>query len=450
MAEDNNEPGDIVLCPSCQKIWPKGTKFCTQCGTWIDTGQVMEPRKSEQPEPPGPRPSAPPSQGASPPGIRPSGVPAQGPSPPGITPTPPAMGVGPAGGVLSQGPSPPETPPSEPAQPSGDAGRSAGDARVEPTATPTGAEKKYKFKTEPVREERLPSSPAFVPKREPKKHKGSTARQVIVVIIALLLIAYATISLAFKPLHRFLVGTFFETIGWSRTAVKFFEKGAKDDSSWAEKSQRAMNKIGKEVFIRHIELQYASSWTASSTIRIRPPAGEVGEFESEIEYKAPGDVRELITGAARGGRMLNDTRYVYELAGARLSAGFEQYADVMRDRVGFGPDTLFEASGKDEVIEVFFDELETELSSVSGSGDETIYEFIIRIDGDSKLDEKLQLLSGPFFPWSVVIGRYDKEVERVELDIRAKDGFLSRIGYYTESGTVSISQEFEDFEPGED
>ncbi len=453
MAEGNNEAGDIVLCPSCQKIWPKGTKFCTQCGTWIETGEVMEP-KGGQPAPTASQPGDVPSQGPSPPGIRPTGVPSQGPSPPGISPTLPGAGASPPGGVPTQGPTPPgATPPQglPPGYGPGGATRSAGDATVEPGVAPQGeGGRKYKFKTELAREERLPTSPVFVPKREAKKRAGTKPGQVVLVIIALLAITYAVISLAFKPLHRFLVGTLFQTIGKSELAIKYYEKGAVGDSTWADKSQQAMNKIGEKIFARHIELQYGSSWMANSTISITPPTGKHGEFESKIKYEAPGTAQEQITGAATGGRILNGQRYAFSLAGARLTLTFEQYAGLMRGLVGFGPDTLFDASGKDKVVEAFFDKLEIELSSVSGSGDEAVYEFVIRINGDSADDDELQALSGPFFPWSAVLRMYGKGVGRVDLDIRAKDGFLERLEYRDESDTAVVIQEFKDFEPSGD
>jgi len=457
MAEGNSEAGDIVLCPSCQKIWPKGTKFCTQCGTWIETGEVMEPKRSQSGA------GAVPAQGLSPPGIGPSGVPSQGPSPPGIAPTPttsvpgqgpspPGISPTPPGGVPSQGPTPPGVMPTQGPPPGygpGEATRSAGDAMIEPGVPPQGeGGRKYRFKAEPAREERLPTSPVFVPKRERKKSRGAKPGQVVLVIIALLAIAYAVISLAFKPLHRFMVGTLCQALGKSELAIKYYERAAGGDSTWAEKSQQAMNKIGRKVLARHIELQYTSSWTASSTISIVPPRGKSGHFESKIVYEAPGKAREQITGDAAGGRILTSQRYALSLAGVNLSLSFEQYAGAMRKVLGFGPDALFEASGTDKVLDAFFDTLGTKLMSVSGSGDEAFYTFVISIDGDSTHDEELQLLSGPLFPWSAIVQRYSKGVSKVYLDIQAKDGFLKRIEYNDESGTPIVIQKFEDFKPG--
>jgi hypothetical protein len=436
MVEENGVTGDIVICPTCQKIWPHDTKFCTQCGTWIQSGKVMDPTGGGPgpskigPSPPGigPRPG---KVGPSPPGIGPQQPPI-GPAPPGIGRQQPPIGPAPSG----IGPQPGMTP----GQPTGAPGAAfEGAPEAEPAA------KKYAFRVEPHREEHVPSGPVFIPKRETRRKSAFGARQVVIVIVCVLAIGYAVISMAFKPLHGFLLGKAFETIGKPEAAIKQYQKAAHTDTPWAAQAEKAMTKLSKKVFARHIELQYDSSWTAKSRIMIvvsnRP---QPYTFESTIDYTAPGRVTEQITGSGvNTTRIIDGEKYVYSFGRARISMNHDQYAQVMNRLVGFGPDTLFEASGKQKVLDAFFDTLETKLESTAGSGDETYYQFAIPIDGDAERAQKVSMLAGPFFPLAAIV---QGGVGKIVLRVRANDGFLEQIEYYDTAGGLPVTQSFESFE----
>jgi len=437
MPEENSEAGDIVTCPTCGKIWPKDTKFCTQCGTWIRSGKVMETAADEAA--PGAGPSQP-SIGSSPPGIGPK-QPAVGPSPPGIGPKQPAVG-----------PSPPGIGPVEPRP-------SEGPIPTAPVAQPAGPQgeeppkKKYTLKIEPRREEHLPQSPAFVPQRTPRKKQAAVKpRQVVVVILCLLAIAYAVISLAFKPLKGYINGSFFHLIKQEGAAVRSHQAVTKRyaASPWAERSASALKRIGKGVLGRHLELQYYSNWTANSTI-VRTSGGRETTFASSIAYKAPGFVVEDITlnGRLSGKRLRNDTVFIQQVGRSRIQLDASSYARTMRDQVGFGPDDLFAKAGKTKVLDVLVDDLDLRLDELIKDEDEgQVYVFSLALAGDQSRARKLAVLSGPFFAWMDVLSLL--EVSKITYHIRAKDGFLLKREYADPSGTLAIVQTYNDFEPGAD
>ncbi len=446
MVDENSETGDIITCPTCKRIWPKGTKFCTQCGTWIESGEVVEPTPGEPPSAAGPTQ---PSVGPSPPGIGP-GQPSVGPSPPGIGPTQPSVGPSPPGISPTQpsvGPSPPGTGPTQP-------GATPEQVPTAPVAPAEGAQegeppkKKYALKIEPHREEHLPEGPVFLPKRETKKKKAITPGQVVLIVLCVLAIAYAVISMAFKPLHGYLLGMFFETIGKSETAVEHYKKAAGGDSAWAESAAKAMTRIGKRVFAKHLELQYYNNWTANSKISLSA-AGRQIEFASTIAYKAPGFVVEDITrdGRPAGKRLINNTLFAQRFGGLRQQITADQYARWMSNLVELNPDKLFKESGKADVLKAFFDDLQMQLKRVN-KNDETVYVFSSALDGDRKRAEKFSILSGPFFPWSSAATR--TEIAKITYSIRAEDGFLVKTEYADSRGTRVVVQTFSDFEPGAD
>jgi len=418
MAEENGEVGDIVTCPTCQKIWPRSTKFCTQCGTWIESGQVLD--ESSKPTPPtGPRPGSP-GIGSAPPGItpiRPSGVPAQ----------PAASQTG--------GHMPPVVPPALPQE----------------GAPP---KKKYSFKVEPRREEHLPQGPAFIPVREEKKKARSKPGQVLLIIVCILAIGFAVLNLAFKPLKGYLFGMVLEQIGKTEAAIKQYQTVTfRHGGTWADKSRTAMTRIGRDLFTKHIELQHYENWTADSEISIsqinqRGRAGGRVTLKSTIACRDDGFVVEDIT--LQNGQLYGKRLRTSSVFGQRLDgAWFGLKADQMNALVGFGPDALFEHSGKQKLIDMLFDDLGMRLQRIDQHDeDETLYEFLLRFDDDQEKLKKFKMLTGPFVSWSDAPKL--TQTKEVGYSIRAKDGFLTEIQYRDTNGATIVVQTFSNFTPGAD
>ncbi len=447
----NGESGDIVTCPTCQKIWPKDTKFCTQCGTWIHSGQVME------------SPTVPTAPVARP------GQPVQGPSPPGIAPT--RTGASPTAGAPGPGSAPPTAPGIGPPPPGFAAvQRSALDSGgiAPPPGQPGEAQegeppkKKYALKIEPPREERIPEGRVFIPQREPKKKQARIKlSQIPIIIICLLALAYAVTSIAFKPLHHYVLGQFFETIGKPNQALKRYQKVTTTyrGSSWADRSAKAMTRIGRKKFVEHLELQYYNNWTAESKITITPGGERPGmtadqiQLESIIAYKAPGLVVEEImldNGNAYGKKLINNALYGLKLGGRTqkfMSAA--EYDQDMNSLLKFGPDTLFNESGKNKVLEAFFDDLELRLHDVQNDEElGRLYVYSLSIGGDTGRAGKFSMLAGPFVAWFGAPGV--PATSEIRYHIRAEDGFLHRVEYMDASGVSAVVETFSEFEPGVD
>ena len=422
MPEEKGDTGDIVVCPTCQKIWPKETKFCTQCGTWIQSGKVLEhPAGQSSPAASPSRPSI----GSSPPGIAPV-RPSIGPSPPGIAPTAPPAAEGPA----------PTTTPDQPEAPQ----------EGEPP------KKKYAFKIEPPREERIPQGPAFIPVRTPKKKARTKPSHVILIVICLLAIAYGVISIVSKPLKGYIHASFFQLIRKEAAAVKAY-KGVENrapGSPWAKRATNALNRITKRVLGKHLDLQYYKNWTATSTIVLNT-SGQETQLSSTIAYKAPGFVSETVTrqGSPHGRRLINETAYLQSIGYSRAVLRVERYAQAMEERIGFGPNTLFKESGKDKVINVFLDELQLRLKEVAKDENGGIaYVFSIPLSDETERLRKLAVFSGPFIAWANALSV--SEVSEAKYFIRPKDGFLLKIEYLKPDGSTFVVQTFADFKADAD
>jgi hypothetical protein len=445
MPEENEGSGDIVVCPTCQKIWPKGTKFCTQCGTWIESGEVMEPG-------PRPTPGGQPTVGPSPPGIGPK-RPAVGPAPPGIgpaqpTPTPPSGGFGqrrlgsapPSAGFTLPGAGPQAGGPGS-TPPGGAAG--PGDVPVAPVAAPEDipaeepAKKKYSFRVEPQRQEHIPTSATFVPKREEKKKKKSPVLQTLIVIVCLLAIAFAVISMAFKPLYHCILGTASDLIGKEDSAVKFYERASSKGSTYAK---NALTKLGKKAFAKHLELQYYKDWSAESTITLKRANTET-VYQSTISYTAPGKVTETITqnGSPKADHNINENGYSQRI-GSTVQLSAEQYAAQMQSSIGMSPTSLFSKDGKDDVTKVLFDDLGMRLLTIQDQGDGKAYVFEVDLEGNPDRVRQLGMLQGPFVPWASVATW--TQIGRVQYNIRVSDGFLLDASYYATDGQLAVQQTF--------
>jgi hypothetical protein len=458
MPEEDDAAGDLITCPTCMKIWPKGTKFCTQCGTWIETGQVLEPKAPPSTQPP--KPAQPPI-GFGPPGIGPAGT-GQGATPsqpsrfrPSTVPSAPPSGAQPqmGSGIGAGGPEPPP-PGGIPGQPPpAHLAGAPGMAGAEGAPGAEAPKKKYSLMIEPPREERVPGGPMFIPKREERKKKGVGIRQVIIVIICLLAIAYAVISMAFKPLHGFLMGKAFELVGKPELAIKYYRKAANSDGMWAEPATKAMTRIARGVFKRHLETQFYGNWTAKTKITIQGRTGPA-QLESEIAYKAPGFVSEKLriagSGDFRWRRLLNDQMYGLAFGSTpaeRLTAA--EYGNRVEQLTGLSTSALFDKANANKVIGVLFDDLGMKLEHVIGEGDNKRYQFAIDVAGNEERLRKFEAIMTPLFPWGEWRLRSGlRDITRIQLVMLEKQGIIEQVVYFDANGGVVADQSFEDFQAG--
>ena len=311
------------------------------------------------------------------------------------------------------------------------------------------------LKREPPREEYVPSGPLFLPKRETKKKTIKLGR-VLIIVLCLLGVAYALISLAFDPLDNYLLGKLCEAIGKDSTAIKHYQRVAAADCPWAAGAAHGMTRLGKRVFAKHLELHYYRNWTAKSTIAFMP-ADRSGQptsllpLESQIAYKAPGMVAEQITqnGKQTGQHIVNEAHAFLSLSRHwSRSQSAAEYSASMQQVLGFGPDKLFDESGREDVIEAFFEDLGLRFEGVwDDEKGVTICEFAIKVEGNRELIRKLELLSGPFYPWiTLSTARMIPKVTKVTYNIRAKDGFLDALHLTYADNTLLVGQFLSDFQ----
>jgi hypothetical protein len=419
MAEQNGEPGDMVTCPTCGKIWPKGTRFCTLCGTWIQSGKVIDAATLPPPPPGGPGRTG---IGSSPPGIAPVhaglGTPQSGfdATPPGIGgPAQPGPGEEPPQG-LGEGPPPP---------------------------------KKYAFKIEPPRQEHVPQGRMFIPEHAPKKKSGIKPTQIPIVIICLLVLAYVVVSVAFKPMHNYLLGLFFDKINRTESAIKHYQKVTTTywSTSWAKPASKALARIGRHVFAAHLERQYYTSWTATSKITLTASDKPI-ELASTLAFK-PGFFAEEITQGGRpvGKHLLNGTFFVQYLGSPRQGVSADAYAQQMQQLVGFRPDKLFAESGKQETLDAFFDKLELRFNGIEDDDlAGKVYVFSVTFSTDGNRRQQFGMLSSPFFDWCGAA--HAQQIASVKCAIRVEDGFLARAEFMNSDGTTVVQQTFADFQTG--
>ena len=452
MPEEYGEVGDLVTCPSCGKIWPKGTKFCTLCGTWIETGQVLEPTR---PIAQAPKPSQP-DIGSGPPGIGPT-EPLPGDVPPqsprfrlGTVPSPPPGGFLPQFGLGPDAVAPGAPPGGMPGQPP--AAPVAGAGAVPEAEQP---KKKYTLVLEPRKEGHVPQGPMFIPKREERRRKKAGIKQVLIVLICLLAIGYAVISMAFKPLHGFLMGKAFELIGKPEQAMKYYAKAAGSDTMWAEQATKAMTQLAKDVVGKHLDLQFYATWTAKTKIAITLPTGNepipvpLG-LVSSIWYRAPGFVSEAIThnGAAAGRRLLTDQVYQFQFGrwlGGAPSAS--TYSSAVKQEIGLTTSELFDKANRKKVLDVLFNDVGLEFQEALGQGENRLYQFALDVKDKEDRLRKLNAVMAPFLPlgqWRLSINRRD--IVRVELVFLWKNGQLAEIRYLNDQGLRVAEQVFEDFQ----
>jgi len=310
------------------------------------------------------------------------------------------------------------------------------------------------LKREPPREEYVPSGPLFLPERPTKKRTIKLGR-VLIVVLCLLGGAYALIGLAFDPLDNYLLGRLCEVIGKDSTAIKHYHKVTDASDLWAERAAGAMTRLGKRVFGKHLELHHYRNWTAKSTI-VFMPADRSGRptslllLESQIAYKAPGMVAEQITenGKQIGQHLVNEAHVFLSLSRYwSRSQSAAEYSASIQQVLGFGPDKLFDESGKEDVIEAFFEDVGLRLDGVWDNEEGvTICQFVIEVQGDKKLMRKLEFLSGPFYPWTALgAARMIPEVAKVSYNIRAKDGFLEGLHLTYADNTILVGQFLSDF-----
>ncbi|MBN1916548.1 MAG: hypothetical protein JW889_01460 [Verrucomicrobia bacterium] len=314
--------------------------------------------------------------------------------------------------------------------------------------------KKYSFLTESRREEHVPQGPMFIPKREEKKKKRVGIRQIIIVVICMLAIAYAVISMAFKPLHGYLMGTVFEFAGKPEQAMKYYRKAAGSDGMWSEKASAAMTRIGKGVVKRHVETQFGGNWTAKTKITIQGRTTPI-QLKSDLAYRAPGFIAERIRrtepDAPAGQRLLNDQLY-----GVQFGTGFsegpisiEAFSERIEQRAGLKMSELFDKANTDRVVQVLFDDLGMKLDEVIGEGPNKTYQFSIDVTDDVDRLRKLEAVMTPFFPWGEWrLRSRQRDIVRVELNFLEKEGLLEEVCYYDANGGIVAQQVFEDLNPG--
>jgi len=311
---------------------------------------------------------------------------------------------------------------------------------------PAGAQGKYRFKTEPPREEHVPESALFVPKREKRKTRGIGGGKVLLIVLCCLIAAYVVVRFVFPPMHDYLAGLFFEGISQPKLAVTHYAKAADSDGTWSEPASKALARLGRRILTRHVELQYLKRWTARSTIEIEMPGRhEPLRFESTITYKAPGEVEERISGEGMtGGRRVGGTGYLHQFGNTRQQLSLRSYEAAVKSQLGFGPDTLFSEAGTKKVVDAFFEHLEPELRSVSDVQGEAAYRIVGKIR-----KARMQWLTAPFFPWSY-LDASETAFDSFAYTIRAKDGFLMRLEYLDKAGVPIVTQTFRDFEAGDE
>jgi len=298
----------------------------------------------------------------------------------------------------------------------------------------------------------------FLPERGPKKKSGIKLSQIPIVIICLLVVAYAVISIAFKPLHNYLLGLFFEKISKTELAIKHYQKvtATYRTSSWAEPSSKAMSRIGRRLFGDHLDLQYYKSWTATSKILLTPsgrsgaPSGQPIELASTIAFKPGFYIEEITRDNRRAGmRLLNSTGFAQYLGSSRQGVRAGAYAQQMEQLIGFGPDKLFDESAKEDALDAFFDKLEMRFMGTEDHDDTgEVYVFSVSFSGNGDRKRMLGMLSGPFFDWCSAVRT--QEISEVKYAIRVEDGFLARADFMDPSGATVVLQIFSSFESGTD